>query len=671
MAIEAGDLFKITLWGHAVSTPAGQILFVESTLNPKKNQEEHRIVQTEWKDGAWGPIRPFTRGSDDKMPQISPDGKSVAFISGRCGTPELWIMPLKGGEPRMVTHLKEGVTDFLWHPDSNRFIVVAKLFRGLIENVDDKAKDNKNPLESDQELAYHFTRDVKVITNQYYKYDGAGYLKDSIDTLVEVDTNGENYRVLTPGLHDSGNPVFSPDGGTVYYLGRPYKYRDSNPGIHEIFLVHDMEMRQLTDLGLIITRLAGHPKGRYLLFIAEDPQDLGYGNATLWRYDLQTEEAVCLSTSLDRPVGDHSLGDMAGSALDKPVISADGQWVIVSVSDHGRVNLWKISLDGQQQIPLMHRDWVIYSYAPYPTGFVVVATDPLIPSALALLNLDGEMIAEPLAVSVPWPKATLAKPQAYETRSEDGTIVEGWIMLPEEKHVQSPVILQIHGGPMAMYGYRFMFEMQFLCAQGFAVIYGNPRGSQGYGQNFCRAIIGHWGDKDYSDVMAILDEEYKRPRMKQYLEPDNVAVMGGSYGGFMVNWAISHTNRFRCAITMRSVVNRFSAMGTSDLGWLRVPQYGNKPWWEDPEPYWQQSPLRYASSIDTPLLIEHQMNDYRLPLEQGEQLYHALKYLGREVKMILYPHESHGMVRGGAPWHRVYRLRQIAIWLNAHMKQDS
>ncbi len=667
--MNAEDLFKLTLWGHAVSTPMGQILLVESTFNQNTNQAEHRIVQTEWKNGTWAPLAPFTHGKDDKMPQISPDGKLLAFISGRSGTQQLWTMPLEGGEPRSVTHLKGGIKGFAWHPNAKQLVVVAKLFRGLIEDEKGKeeAQEDQNTLESDTELSYHFTRDVKVIAKQYYKYDGEGYLGESIDTLVEVDLEGKNYKVLTPGLQDSRNPAFSADGRTLFYLQRPYQHMDKNPTIREIFWLRGQEMRQLTHLGLNIMRLVVHPEGRYLLFTATDPQDLGYGNETLWRYDLSAEQLTCLTASLDRPIGDHTLGDVAGAILDKPLISADGQWAVVSVSDHGRVNLWNISLKNEQHRPLTRKDWTIYSYALHPQGFVVIASDPLSPSSLALLNSSGEMITDSLEVRLPWPQEDLVKPIAYDALNDDGTRVDAWIMLPRRRDVPSPVVLQIHGGPMAMYGYRFMFEMQFLCSRGYAVMYGNPRGSQGYGQNFCGAIIGHWGDKDYSDVMAILEQGCQGP-WKKNVEVDNVAVMGGSYGGFMVNWAISHTDRFCCAVTMRSVVNRLSAMGTSDLGWLRVPQYGKKPWWEDPEPYWQQSPLRYASAIHTPLLIEHQMNDYRLPLEQGEQLYHALKYLGREVKMILYPGESHGMVRSGAPWHRVYRLRQILTWLDAHMK---
>lgn len=256
--------------------------------------------------------------------------------------------------------------------------------------------------------------------------------------------------------------------------------------------------------------------------------------------------------------------------------------------------------------------------------------------------------------------------QAYDVEYSPPAHPRGhtWCLRPEGAGPH-PTVLEIHGGPMAMYGYRYFHEFQCLVQAGYAVVYTNPRGSQGYGQRFCDAIVGQWGDKDYRDVMAGLDAALST---WTNLDGEHLGTAGGSYGGFMVNWIVSHSQRFQAAVTMRSVVNRFSAMGSSDMGWLRVPQYGTKPWWEEPEPYWQQSPLKYASDIHTPLLIEHQEKDFRLPVEQGEQLYSALKHLGRPVEMVLYPDESHGMSRTGKPWHRVHRLETIIAWFDRFLK---
>ena len=216
-----------------------------------------------------------------------------------------------------------------------------------------------------------------------------------------------------------------------------------------------------------------------------------------------------------------------------------------------------------------------------------------------------------------------------------------------------------------MYGYRYFHEFQCLVQAGYAVVYTNPRGSQGYGKSYCETIIGKWGEKDYRDVMAGLDTALST---WPDLDSDNLGTAGGSYGGFMVNWIVSHSQRFKAAVTMRSVVNRLSAMGSSDTGWLRVPIYGTKPWWEEPELYWQHSPLKNVSNIYTPILIEHQEKDFRVPIDQAEQLYSALKYLGRPVEMVLYPDESHGMSRTGKPWHRVHRLHMIIDWFDRHLK---
>ncbi|OLZ10578.1 S9 family peptidase [Sulfobacillus thermosulfidooxidans] len=667
MTLKAEDLLALKTWGQAVAAPDGRVFFVESQINKQTNAVEQRIMQTEPDGSSWTSVQPFTQGPSDTLPQISPDGHYLAFLSRRSGSNQVWIMPLKGGEARQLTQIKGGIKDFAWHPHGQKMVVIAHLFRGLIEN--EKSDDQTNSgSPSDEMLAYRFTRDVKIITKQYYKFDGSGFLGDFIDTAVSVDLPTNSVQVMTPGLEDVFNPVFSVDGETLFYLQRPKSSADVNPQIREIFSHAGPRSQQLTHLGLAISRLIVHPNGKTLVFTANDPEDLGYGNEKLWLYDLETAQARCLSDGLDRPVGDHTLTDVGGLPLDKPVVSRDGEWVLMSLSDHGRVNLWKFSLTGEE-LPraITQNAWTVYSYAPHATGLIVVASDPLNPSIIQIMDEEGTYLSAPLNVPLPWAQEELAMPLAYQATSADGTKVDAWILLPSSPQKNIPVILQVHGGPMAMYGYRFMFEMQLLRSLGYAVIYGNPRGSLGYGHDFCRTIIGHWGDKDYADVMAILDDALQGPG-KARCDQQKLGIIGGSYGGFMVNWAIAHTDRFRCAVSMRSVVNRFSAMGTSDLGWLRVAQYGTKPWWEDPEPYWQQSPLRYSSSIHTPLLIEHQMNDYRLPLEQGEQLYHALKYLGREVKMILYPNESHGMTRNGEPWHRVFRLHQITSWFAAYLQ---
>ena len=269
----------------------------------------------------------------------------------------------------------------------------------------------------------------------------------------------------------------------------------------------------------------------------------------------------------------------------------------------------------------------------------------------------------------------LSTPERFIFRAGHGhPPVDGWVVRPVdfEPGKKYPAILEIHGGPMGMYGSNFFFEFQVLASLGYTLVFSNPRGSQGYGHDFGHCIMGDWGDKDYADVMAAIETAVER---FDFIDGARLGVAGGSYGGFMVNWIVGHTDRFKAAVTMRSVVNRFSAMGTSDTGFMRIPQFNaevndisNGPfWWQNMEPYLKQSPLMHAHKINTPLLIEHQEMDLRCPVEQAEQLYTALKVQKKTVKFVRYPDEFHGMSRDGKPYHRIHRLHMIGDWMNQYL----
>jgi dipeptidyl aminopeptidase/acylaminoacyl peptidase len=219
-------------------------------------------------------------------------------------------------------------------------------------------------------------------------------------------------------------------------------------------------------------------------------------------------------------------------------------------------------------------------------------------------------------------------------------------------------VLQIHGGPAFMYGYTFFLEFQLLAARGYAIVFSNPRGGAGYGRTFMHAILQDWGGKDYEDVMAGLDAALARGG----LDAGRLGVAGGSYGGYMTNWIVGHSDRFKAAVTMRSVVNIASFFGTSDTGWwLAVDEIGAAPW-DDLERLMRHSPITYVANIRTPLLIMHSDNDLRCPIAEAEQLFSALKYLGRETKLVRFEGQSHGLSRNGHPRSRLVRLNEILDW---------
>ncbi len=649
-------------WGDFTLHPDGTRAFVvESGIDAEENRATATIVQWHWNEGMWQAGRPFTRGPRDAHPAVSPDGRWLGFLAARAEGPhQVWVMPSDGGEARQVTHLKGGVKDFTWHPNSLVLALVAPVDHGLLEFSleSGEKKRGRAPMP-----------DVRVIDRQFYKLDGAGFFGPNTDQLVLLHIASEQVELLSGGTLSYANPQFSSDGSRLYYLRSNPEDPLTNPGERDLwqYELKGRRHQRLTDWHWILQDYRWNGNDSGCAVVISKPDDWGYGNTELWYWDGATR--IPLSHSLDRPLGDSAVTDIPVSGPTRPIFSPDQQTIYGLVSSEGTVHLWAFPLNqAKSPCALTRGDLMLYGFAMSSQHWMVGIADAVHPS-----GIGGFEKFEPTAdiqvewTPVPWGFSEIPAAQEFWATSDDGTRVQAWVLRPQGQGPW-PTILEIHGGPMMMYGWRYVMEFHWLLCQGYAVVYSNPRGSVGYGKDFCGCIIGNWGDRDYADLSAVLDQALERfPE----LDATRLGVAGGSYGGFMVNWMLGHTDRFRAAITMRSVVNRFSAMGSSDMGWLRVPQYGTKPWWEEPEPYWNQSPLKYASAIRTPLLIEHQADDQRLPVEQGEQLYSALKYMGQEVRMVIYPGESHGMSRSGKPLNRIHRLQTHAAWWRKYLSVDN
>jgi dipeptidyl aminopeptidase/acylaminoacyl peptidase len=243
--------------------------------------------------------------------------------------------------------------------------------------------------------------------------------------------------------------------------------------------------------------------------------------------------------------------------------------------------------------------------------------------------------------------------------------IQGWILKPYgfQAGVKYPAIVQIHGGPHAMYGQGLFHEMQLMAARGYAVLFTNPRGSQGYGEEFNSCTRGAWGESDMPDIMGGLDALIATG----FVDESRIGVTGGSYGGYLTNWIIGHTDRFKAAVTQRCVANFYSMTGTSDIGFdFGVYEFGGTPW-ADTEKILKHSPITYVADMKTPLLIIHNEQDLRCPIEQGEQLYAFLKMLERDVAFVRIPGEDHNLSRTGTPSRRQARLHHMIGWFDSHL----
>ena len=250
----------------------------------------------------------------------------------------------------------------------------------------------------------------------------------------------------------------------------------------------------------------------------------------------------------------------------------------------------------------------------------------------------------------------------------DGAALDVWVMRPAgvpQPGRRYPTLLVIHGGPATQFGSAFFDEFQVYAGAGYAVVFANPRGSQGYGEAFTRAITRDWGHDDYEDVMAALDEALLRC---DFIDPRRLGVLGGSYGGYLTSWIVGHTDRFKAALSERALNDHASFYGTSDIGPVFAEDYAGGPPWELAGWYAERSPLTYASRITTPLMIMHAEHDLRCPISQGEQLFVALKRLGRETVLVRFPDEGHELSRSGRPRHRLERFEIILDWFARHLR---
>ncbi len=294
-----------------------------------------------------------------------------------------------------------------------------------------------------------------------------------------------------------------------------------------------------------------------------------------------------------------------------------------------------------------------------------LATDPTHPAEVFVCAQDGSGERQLSAENKEWlQEVALAEPVQIKAVSADGTAVQAWAIRPKGVTGRLPCLVNVHGGPKTQYGNTFFDEFQVYAGAGYAIVYGNPRGSDGYSEDWSMAVLGAWGDKDWADVTAISDAAESLP----FVDTARIGMMGGSYGGFMTSWAVGHTTRFRAACSERAVNNAYSMVGTSDIGFnFQLDQVGGTPS-KDADRFLRMSPISYVDKIETPLLILHSENDLRCPMEQAEQLYVGLKLLRRPVEFWRFPEDNHEMSRSGKPKNRLKRFEVILSWFGRQMK---
>jgi dipeptidyl aminopeptidase/acylaminoacyl peptidase len=347
--------------------------------------------------------------------------------------------------------------------------------------------------------------------------------------------------------------------------------------------------------------------------------------------------------------------------------SPDGRWLFDAVEKEGRTPIVRVDAQTGAVTELSKGDQAVLDFSVNPDAGKIVAlvSTPTMIGDLFTVASDGTETRLTDVNQKLWSQLNLTGPEEIDYTSFDGKRIQGWIQKPPDFDAQKkyPLILNIHGGPHAAYGWVFDHEFQYMAAKGYVVLYINPRGSTSYGQEFGNIIQYHYPGDDYRDLMIGVDEILKRG----YVDSKKLGVTGGSGGGVLTDWTITHTDRFAAAVSQRDISNWASWWYTADFT-LFQPNWFKAPPFEDPQDYLNRSAITFVKDIHTPVLFVLGESDFRTPQDSGgEQLFRALKYMKRPTAMVVFPHETHELSRSGEPWHRIERLDYIIAWFDKWM----
>ena len=646
--IEQKDLFELKNVAQPV-VAGGDIFFTETKMNEKKNTYETAV----YKYTNEGKVAYGDDGTVNSSLQVSPDGKWLSFVSneGEDKTPQLKVQAVTGGKAITLTQEKKGVSVYVWGKDSQSIY-----YQTTKADEEEKKDEFPQPI---------------IVEKTTYRFDGGSFLPNKETTQikqVEVATKEvktlfetEDSIFFRDVLHDGGSLVVDRDLSNIRWTldSAEACYVDVATGdIHPILEAGtDESYRYILDSkeGVILAYNSGEHG-----FVTQ--VDIVFNKEG----QPGTEGSILnLTSGLDVEWGDWLVADFQQS-----VTGVEPQWMdeesfLVSASVEGKIVLYRLFLDGRNEVLFDKEVHITGAKIITEKELVITYSTTTLPSALAKVDLTtGEITNLYNPNEAYLAEHIVTTPERFTYKGYDNWDIHGWYMPPVEKKDKHAAILYVHGGPQVAYGESFFHEMQALAAKGYGVIMINPRGSNTYGQNFVKSILGDYGNHDFDDLMMGVDYILET---HPEVDADQLYVAGGSYGGFMTNWIVTHTDRFRAAVTQRSISNWISFYGTSDIG----PFFVEKQLLDDihnPQRLWEMSPVAHAKNAKTPLLVLHGQSDLRCPQEQGEQMYMAMRKNNVPTKMILFPQSSHGLSRSGLPNLRQERLKAITDWFEEYSK---
>ncbi len=644
-AIEPADLCRLRAVGDVAIHPDGHTVVYAITWPDADSDSNRSLLYSIGIDGTGN--RQLSHGQRDTVPKFSPDGTRLAFLRAEPDRPtSVMILAWPVGELTEVARFVDGATTLCWAGD-DRLIVTAPRRPAGHEGVED------------EELA----RRPRIVTALDYRYNGRGYIHDrprQISAVSGLSGDATIEQIGRPGV-DHGAVAVSPDGRLVAAVAGTDDDRDLT-GFNHIWLYAidgSGEPARLTGVGGNWTHLVWHRDGPLVATGTTEAARTGFHRPHLIGLPDQGR------TPSVEPLGHHDYNVVPDRMSGNAVVAVDGAVLYPGVR-RGRIAIDRYGLDGTHGVVYEQDDQVLAFDASADGSTVVAAvTTPDRPAELwrldgvpdRLVGLNDELLA----------RLDLGRTERVAVTSADGTEVEAFVVRPPATAPGGdglrPGLVYVHGGPMFQYGLGFFDEFQMAAACGYVVIGGNPRGSDGYGEAWATAIVGDLGNRDWADVSAIADHLAALPEV----DPDRVGIGGGSYGGFMTAWALSHDQRFGAGLVERAVTSWHTMYGTSDIGtWFSAKTIGATIE-ADPAEVTRQSPLHYAAAVTTPTLIVHAEQDWRCPIEQAEQLFAAIRRSGGDAILVRFPGENHELTRSGSPSHRVERFEIVHEFFAHHL----
>jgi dipeptidyl aminopeptidase/acylaminoacyl peptidase len=690
------DYFAFEFASDPHISPDGKLVaYVVTTVDQKQNRRQSQI----WiaaTDGSLAPRQFTTSQQSSTSPRWLPDSRALAFLSARPATDggpstpqatptptstalpsatvpqatpaptqtsapaanvtattpgvpsalqtsageaqpraQVWLLPLDGGEARRLTNLRNGVGTFDWSPDGKRLVLTSRV----------GPSDARAP-----------SSDVRHYKHLSYKFNDTGWFDDKRSHIFVVDVAGGAAQQITFGEDwNDSDPQWSPDSSSIAFVSDRTRHAFDESRNTDVF--------RIDSNGGPTRKISDHEEEDYSPRWSPDGRQIAF----LGRLH-ETDHPKIFLASASGGSPSHNVSPELDLIPSNLTWAERGRALYFETGVRGEQHLFRVDAKdgGLTQVTRGARAVHAVDVDDRSRLLAYASNDFRHLDDIYVANLDasGERRLTSLNEKL-WSRLQLADVERMTYKGADGWDVDGFMVKPLgwQEGKKYPLILSVHGGPAGQYGVDWFQEFQVYAARGWAVFYCNPRGSTGYGQKFERGIEGQWGGNDYTDIMNGVEAALQK---YPWVDRERIGVTGGSYGGFMTNWIVGHTNIFKAAVTLRSISDFISDEGTRDGAYGHREDFGGYLF-DKFDTYWDRSPLKYARNVRTPILILHSDNDYRVPLEQGEQWFRALQHFGVPSELVIFPRENHNLTRTGEPKHLVESLNWQLYWFERYL----